>query len=156
MQIRQATAAEMLALWGEGTSTGAFFADNIMNGNAEFWAWDMDGALIGELYVFHALEDHDFANGRDTAYLCAFRMREDLRGQGYGTKLLSHVIGHLRADGWKFLTIGVDETETANLRLYRRMGFTESIKFSRIDPCDRDKNMQPCPAIGFTLLKKIL
>lgn len=108
------------------------------------------------MYLFHKLEDADFCDGEATAYPCAFRMREDLRGKGYGTKPLTHVIERARANGWKYLTIGVDENETANLRLHTRMGFTEKIKFCQTDPCDHDENMQPCPAVGFTLLRKAL
>ena len=51
------------------------------------WALDHDGALVGELYVFYELEDKDFADGKRTAYLCAFRVRKDFRGRGLGTKL---------------------------------------------------------------------
>ena len=87
MKIRKATEHELLELWGyenihTASSNARFFCDNIKRGNTEFWTLDYDGELIGELYVFYDLEDKDFADGKRTAYLCAFRVRTDFRGQG--------------------------------------------------------------------------
>jgi ribosomal protein S18 acetylase RimI-like enzyme len=158
MIIRQANEDEMLVLWGETTNAmrpnTAFFYENIKNNNAQFWAYDKDGKLAGELYVFKSLDDTDFADGKDKAYLCAFQISKDLRGQGYGTKLISHVINHLKNEGIKTVTIGVDETEEANVRLYHKLGFLEKIKDCYTDPCDVDENMQPKPCSKFWLLKR--
>ena len=92
---------ELLELWGyesihTASSNAKFFCDNIKSGNAEFWTLDHEGELVGELYAFYDLEDKDFADGKSTAYLCAFRIRTDLRGQGLGTKLICHVIEHIK------------------------------------------------------------
>ena len=158
MFIRQASEDEMLALWGETTDnmrpTSALFFENIRSKNAELWAYDDDGRLVGELFVFKSLDDMDFANGTDKAYLCAFRISKELQGQGYGTKLISHVIDHLKENGIKTVTIGVGETEDANIRLYHRLGFLEKIKDCYADPCDVDENMQPKPCETFWLLKR--
>jgi ribosomal protein S18 acetylase RimI-like enzyme len=158
MLIRQATEEEMLALWRETSDamrpTTAFFYENIKNKNAQFWTYDDDGRLASELYAFKSLDDTDFANGRDRAYLCAFSIIEELRGKGYGTKLISHVIECLKDEGIKTVTIGVDETEEANVRLYHRLGFMEKIKDCYADPCDVDENMQAKPCSKFWLLKR--
>lgn len=158
MFIRQASEDEMLALWGETVNTmrptTAFFFENIRSKNAELWAYDDDGRLAGELFVFKSLEDNDFANSKDKAYLCAFRISKDLQGQGYGTKLASHVINHLKDKGIKTVTIGVGETEEANIRLYHRLDFLEKIKDCYVDPCDVDENMQAKPCETFWLLKR--
>lgn len=129
MRIRRATENELLDLWGYGSihtasSNAKFFYNNIKRGNAEFWALDYDGELVGELYVFYDLEDKAFADGKRTAYLCAFRVRKDLRGQGLGTKLICRVIEHIKDLGYQRISIGVDTADTANIRLYRRIGFT--------------------------------
>ena len=158
MLIRQANEDEMLALWGETPDnmrpTSSFFYENIRNKNAELWAYDDDGRLAGELFVFKSVDDTDFADGKDRAYLCAFNISKDLRGKGYGTKLISHVINHLKNEGIKTVTIGVDETEEANIRLYHRLGFLEKIKDCNADPCDVDENMQAKPCETFWLLKR--
>ena len=112
MKIRRATEHELLELWGyESIHTASinakFFCDNIKKGNTEFWALDHDGALVGELYVFYELEDKDFADGKRTAYLCAFRVRKDFRGRGLGTKLICHAMEHIKALGYQRISIGL-------------------------------------------------
>lgn len=159
MKIRRAAERELLELWGyeslhTASSNAKFFCDNIKRGNTEFWALDYDGQLVGELYVFYDLEDKDFADGKRTAYLCAFRVRTDFRGQGLGTKLICHVIEHIKEFGYHRISIGVDTTDMANIRLYKRLGFTIKGKECAEDPCDRAENMQPKSCPSFWLLYK--
>lgn len=160
MLIRKATGDEMLSLWDQNlkimSPTTLFFYDNIKKGNAEFWTYDMDGDLVGELYVFKNLEDKDFADGETRTYLCAFRIIKDLRGKGYGTQLITHVIKHVREEGFKAVTIGVDKTEEDNIRLYHKIGFSEKIKDCIFDPCDVDQKMKAKPCSVYWLLKKNL
>lgn len=160
-EIRKATGKEMLDVWERGNvdsnaQTAQFFCQNIESGNAEFWTIDDNGQLLGELYVFHKLEDEDFANGTDTVYLCAFRIRKDMRGQGLGTRLMEKVLDEMRSAGIKRATIGVDETEKANIRLYSRLGFGEKIKDCYEDPCAMNEKMQCEKCSCFWLLQKNL
>ena len=132
IKIRKAAEHELLELWGyesihTASSNAKFFYDNIKGGNAEFWTLDYDGELVGELYVFYDLEDKDFADGQRTA----FRVRTDFRGQGLGTKLICHVIEHIKNLGYQRISIGVDTTDIANIRLYKRLGFTIKIKIKK-------------------------
>ena len=105
MFIRKASGEEMLALWGypndaTASPTAKYFYNSIETGNAVFWTVENEGELIGELYVFNDLEDKDFADGKNTAYLCAFRIREDYRGKEIGTRLLCEVLAHLKEAGF--------------------------------------------------------
>ena len=149
MEIRKATGEEMLALWEypdpeNASPTAKFFYQRISSGNAVFWTVEHHGELIGELYVFKNIEaDQDFADGVSTAYLCAFRIRKDYRGQGLGTRLMETVLADLKAEGFRRATIGVGPDEEQNVRLYRRLGFTAKIKDCRTDPCAMDEQMQP-------------
>ena len=161
MQIRTADGEEMLKLWGyqdaeDASPTARFFYHNISTGNAVFWTADLDGELIGELYAFSDIEDdRDFADGTTTAYLCAFRIRKDLRGQGIGSKLMNKVLADLKSRGFTKATIGVSEKRTR--LLYNRFGFTKFIKECHYDPCARDENMDPeYDEAGFSLLVKNL
>lgn len=79
MIIRQGTTDEMLSLWYK-QYTSEFFTDKIKRGDAEFWTAEQDNKLIGELYLFRKLNDTDFADGKTTVYLCAFRIIEELQG----------------------------------------------------------------------------
>lgn len=161
MTIRRATGEEMLALWrAQGVksspSTARYFYENLSSGNAIFWTIESEGELIGELYAFRDIkEDRDFADGRDTAYLCAFRVRRECRGQGLGTRLMQTALEELKSEGFRRAAIGAGEER--NLRLYRRMGFTREIKQGFFDPCARDEHMRPMPEKEpFWLLSKEL
>lgn len=160
MEIRQADEKVLLNLWQETEismePTTRFFYDNIKNGNTEFWTWNNNNEIVGELYVFKKLSDDEFADGIHTAYLCAFRIIKELRGQGFGTKLLATVLEHIKDMGFETATIGVDETEIDNIRLYKRMGFTKTVKDSFVDPCNVDKNQTPNSCNKFWLLRKNL
>ena len=161
MVFRRAGSDEMLRLWGyedaEGASpTARYFCRNIDGGNALFWTVDDDGELIGELYAFLDIEeDRDFADGKETAYLCAFRIRKDFRGNGLGTRLMETVLGELKNMGFRRATIGVDDER--NERLYRRLGFVSEVNYCHTDPCARDEDMQPVrEEEGYRLLAKDL
>ena len=161
MIIRKATQHEMLALWGyqnekNSSPTATFFAENILSENAEFFTIEKDGVLIGELYAFKSLSDPEFADGHTKAYLCAFRIHKDYRGQGLGTQLMNTVLEHLKECGFTHVTIGVDITEEANIRLYQRLGFHTKVKDCYFDLCDLDENMQPKACSCYWLLIKNL
>ena len=148
MQIRKATGEEMLKLWGyrdekDSSPTAKFFYRHLTSGNAVFWTADNNGKLIGELYVFRDLEDKDFADGKDTAYLCAFRIREAYRGQGLGSRLMNAALAELKETGFRRATIGVGSDKPQNIRLYRRFGFDRKVKDCHYDPCGMDENNQP-------------
>lgn len=159
--IRESS-ARMYAHWTDEnfgwtvSPTAEFFADNIDRGNFEFWTAQSDGRLLCELYLVRALdEDPDFADGVTRCYLCAFRTVKPYRGQGIGSRLMEVVLDRARALGFAEATIGVDEREEANMRLYARFGFTRRIKQARFDPCGRMPDGRPCPD-DFLLLGKPL
>ena len=148
MLIRKATGEEMLRLWGfpdekSASPTARFYCRNIASGNAVFWTVDHGGELIGELYVFLNLDDKDFADGKSTAYLCAFRVKEGYRGQGLGSRLMHAALAELKESGFRTATIGVGSDKPQNIRLYHRFGFTEKVKDCHYDPCGMDENNQP-------------
>ena len=161
MTVRRATARELLGLWGypsvaDASPTARYFCRSIDAGNALFWALDRAGELIGELYAFLNLpEDPDLADGTHVAYLCAFRVKASFRGQGLGHRLMAAALGDLVARGFRRVTIGVDDPR--NEGLYRRMGFTDTVKVCHLDPCARDERMAPEPVPeGYLLLAKAL
>lgn len=163
VRIRKAAADEMLALWGyedaeSAPPTARFFHENLSSGNAVFWTLDRDGELIGELYAFLDIrEDGDFADGKETAYLCAFRVKEGWRGRGLGTRLMEAALADLKSRGFRRATVGVNGDEERNQRLYRRLGFGRKVKDCFSDPCARGADMLPVPEEeGFWLLEKEL
>lgn len=162
MSIRKATGEEMLSLWGyedieKASYTAKFFYQNISSGNAVFWTLDHDGELIGELYAFLDLDDKDFADGTGKVYLCAFRVKEEYRGQGLGSSLMEKAIAELKENGFRTATIGVAVDEPQNIKLYHRMGFTKKIKDCNYDPCGFNAyGQQLYEEAGWWLLSKEL
>ena len=161
MVIRKATGEEMLELWGyqdteSASPTARFFYENINSENAIFWTVENEGKLIGELYVFLNLDDKDFADGKKTAYLCAFRVQEKYRRQGIGTRLIETAVKDLKEKGFTGVTIGVEEAEELNVKLYRRLGFNTKIKDCVEDPCAMNKDMKPDSCDTFWLLHKTI
>lgn len=69
---------------------------------------------------------------------------------------MNEVLIYLKEKGVTIGTIGVDETEERNIRLYNRLGFTDKIKDCFVDPCAVDKEMKPKPCPCFWLLSKNL
>jgi ribosomal protein S18 acetylase RimI-like enzyme len=155
MYIRQGTAEEMLSLWYK-KYTSEFMADRIRNNKAEFWTIELDNRLVAELYAFFEIEDKDFADGKSTAYLCAFRVIDELQGNGLGTKLMLKVLERLSDLGYSYAAIGVEPEEIANIKLYNKLGFTEKLKTLSVDPCDVDSEFKPAPCKEYCLLKKKL
>ena len=135
MLIRKATGEEMLSLWGykgieDASYTAKFFYQNISAGNAVFWALDNDGKLIGELYVFLDLDDKDFADGTSRAYLCAFRVNAEYRGQGLGSNLMVEAIAELKENRFHSAMIGVAIDEPQNIKMYHHIVNQANVKSS--------------------------
>ena len=162
IRVRKATGEETLGLWrypdvDTAVPTARFFHEQIADGNAVFWALDDSGEIVGELYAFLKLEDEDFADGHDTAYLCAFRIKDEYRGQGYGSRLMKTALTELKENGFRYATIGVGSDDLHNISLYRHFGFLEKVKDCHDDPCALDENGQPVyEEAAWWLLKKEL
>lgn len=153
---RKGTLEEMQQIWPFAhNQTFRYFYNQIAYGNAEFWTAEVQKQPIGELYLFKCLPDATFADGYSKAYLCAFRIISTLRDRGYGSGLLQAVCQRARQLGFSALTIGVEENQPQNMRLYQRFGFTKLLQSCNVDPCDFDEIGQPLPC-QFLLFEKKL
>ncbi|QVK16899.1 GNAT family N-acetyltransferase [Mycoplasmatota bacterium] len=146
MNIRIGTSEEVRILWGEKYSpTENYFVEGIEKGNIEFWTIENEeNNLVGELYIFWNSVDADEANGKNRAYLCAFRIKEAYRGRKLGKALMKRVLEHVIDKGFNEVTIGVDpENEEKLTRMYHSFGFTDFIKKQHYDYHYLDKNKKP-------------
>ena len=135
MRVRRGTSAEMLALWnGRFESFVEDHVSKIDRGVQEVWLLENEEAaageprLIGELHVLWDSDDKDCANGKDTAYLLAFRVDAAYQGRGLGTMLMKRVLGRVRERGFTRATIGADDYDPKLRGMYERWGFTRFIK----------------------------
>jgi GNAT superfamily N-acetyltransferase len=147
MIIRIGSKEELKQLWGNSNSpTEIYFIDGIEKENVEFWTIEdeLNNSLIGELYIFWNSEDKDEANGKDRAYLCAFRIKKELQGRGLGKKLMQRVLCRVKERGFSEATIGTDNDDAERLTcMYKSWGFAELIKLQNIDYHYIDKNNKP-------------
>lgn len=65
---------------------------------------------------------------KNTAYLFAFKTKDEYQGKGYFSKLFNYMIEDLKSLGYKYATIGVEPHELKNKEIYKHYGFNEYIK----------------------------
>ena len=135
MNIRQGTLDEFKRLWNYSkSSTYNYFLENMGRGIIEFWTIEEEDNLIAELYIFWNSIDKDEANGKDRAYLCAFRVQKEFQGKGIGSLLMKKVIYRIKEKGFQEVTIGIDNREYVKLKeLYEKFGFNELLKSTYTD-----------------------
>jgi GNAT superfamily N-acetyltransferase len=147
MVIRIGSKEELKELWGNSnSSTEAYFVAGIEEGNIEFWTIEneLDNSLIGELYIFWNSEDKEEANGKDRAYLSAFRIKKEFQGHGLGKQLMLRVISRVLERGFSEVTIGADNDDSTRLTaMYKSWGFNELVKLQNTDYHYLDKNNNP-------------
>ena len=149
MRIRKGKVKDLENLgwaWTPGTPTWHYFSRGIDRGRQEFWVVETSrGALIGEVHIFWCSVDDDEADGRNRAYLCAFRVHPDHRRQGIGTRLMRRALKRIREKGFGEATIGVERDASDLKALYFRWGFTTLVKVTNIDHHHPDHNGNPMP-----------
>jgi ribosomal protein S18 acetylase RimI-like enzyme len=79
--------------------------------------------IVGQIFVQLNSADHQYADGRQRAYLYALRVRPAWRGQGIGQHLVAAAEARLRERGVATAVIAVAKTNEGAHRLYRRLGY---------------------------------
>lgn len=103
----------------------------VKNGQSIAYYGILNGKTICEAT---AMLDKGFVQNSDglvdekTAYFCAFRTIEKYQGKGYFSKLFRFMIDDLKSKGYQKATLGVEPTETENLKIYQHLGFNGFIK----------------------------
>ena len=136
MLTKRGTSEEMLILWdGRFESFIEDHVSKIDRGIQEVWLMvdEEKGKFIGELHVLWDHEDKDFANGKDTAYLLAFRIDEAYQGLKLGTSLMKRVLERIEEKGFTKATIGADDYDPKLKFMYEKWGFTKFIKECSFD-----------------------
>jgi ribosomal protein S18 acetylase RimI-like enzyme len=88
--------------------------------------WVVDLQTIGVIaQVFVQLESprKDLADGKNVAYLYAFRVRPAYRNQGLGKKMLTFVEDEMQQRGFREITLNVAQRNEPAIRLYQQVGY---------------------------------
>lgn len=116
------------------------------NGNAIVYYGILNGVIISEATAMLSNLDVQNSDGLvddTTAYLSAFRTREEYRGKGYFSELYKFMENDLKNRGYKKLTLGVEPCEVKNMIIYFKYGFTDFIKTTyEIEPA-KNENEEP-------------
>ena len=101
------------------------------NGTAITYVGELNGEVISQAV---ATLDPNIVNNSEnlvddkTAYLQAFRTKEEYQGKGYFSILFKYMIEDLRKRGYERVTLGVEPQEEKNKTIYTKYGFTDFIK----------------------------
>ena len=127
--VRQVTQADLPALeWeGEFIKYRRMYANiyrSTLTGRALMWLIETSaGKLIGQAFVMLKSGEQDAADGKNRAYLFAFRIKPPWRRQGIGTYLMHFIEDDLQSRGFRYLTLNVAKDNQNAIRLYRRLGY---------------------------------
>ena len=91
----------------------------------------LDGKIIFEATANidkDIVQNSDGIIDKNTAYLSAFRTNTDYQSKGYFSRLFKFMIQDLKQKGYKSVTLGVEPSETKNMQIYFKYGFTNFIK----------------------------
>ena len=132
------------------------FAKLIDDGWCHVYAKVLFSKPIGIVFLFTNLDDKDLADGKNTCYICNFFVHPKFRGMGVGTEIMEHIFDVAKKNGFKQMTIGVDEKNEKNVRLYKKLGFTKELKKSSLDASIKDENGNHLPTKEHLILVKDL
>ena len=130
LTIRQLTKADLPALeWdGEYLKYRRMYArlyHETFSGRVIMWVIEIpQGEIIGQVFVMLASSEHDTADGKNRAYVFAFRVKSEYRNQGVGQHLMQFVENDLRVRGFKLVTLNVAKDNLGAINLYQRLGYT--------------------------------
>ncbi len=137
--------------WQHGLNTQKVYRERIEEGLQEFWVVESTESrtsgnyLLGEFHIVWTSPDLEEADGVNRAYLCAFRIHPDHRGEGHGKTLLNAVLNRLREQGRDQATIGVKQNRPEIRDMYYKWGFTELVKIKEVDNHNFDEQGNPNP-----------
>lgn len=80
--------------------------------------------IVGQIFVQLSSGRAKYADGDQSGYLYAFRVRPEFRNQGIGTQLLEAAEEVLQARGFARAVIAVAKENEAALRLYEGKGYS--------------------------------
>ena len=119
--------------------------NGFLNGSKIVYIGILNDEIISEATVYVKeeafigdIEHIDNLISNERAYLCGFRTNKEHEGKGYFSKLYKYMENDLKEKGYRELCLGVEPTETKNISIYNKWGFTNFIK-STIEKVDFDK-----------------
>lgn len=93
-------------------------------GDTLIWLADLDPVgVIGQAFVSLRSGRAELSDGRWRAYVYAFRVKPQYRGQGIGTKIMETLEADLLRRAYQRVTLNVAKENDGARRLYERLGY---------------------------------
>lgn len=105
--------------------------EHIKNGQSVTYYGKLNNKIICEttaMFDENIIQNSDKLVDGKTVYLCNFSTDKKYQGKGYFSKLFRFMIDDLKNRGYEKFTLGVEPTETKNIKIYQHLGFNEFIK----------------------------
>lgn len=105
--------------------------EHIKNGQSVTYYGKLNNKIICEttaMFDENIIQNSDKLVDGKTVYLCNFSTDKRHQGKGYFSKLFKFMIEDLKNRGYEKFTLGVEPTETKNIKIYQHLGFNEFIK----------------------------
>jgi ribosomal protein S18 acetylase RimI-like enzyme len=128
--IRPIKKADLPALeWnGEFLHFRRVYADafqRVLNGMSLIWVIELpETGIVGQLFIQLKCDRPELADGRNKAYMYAFRIQPVYRSQGLGELMMKTIQNDLFRRGFRVLTLNVAKDNTRAQKLYLRLGFS--------------------------------
>lgn len=108
-----------------------YAVEHIKNGQSVTYYGKLNNKIICEttaMFDENIIQNSDKLVDGKTVYLCNFSTDKRYQGKGYFSKLFRFMIDDLKNRGYEKFTLGVEPTETKNIKIYQHLGFNEFIK----------------------------
>lgn len=98
--------------------------DSSLRGEAILWiAIDLSEGLIGQLFVQLKSIRLEIADGGSVAYIYGFRVKDNHRSMGLGSRFLEFAESDLIHREFQYVNLNVNRNNMAARRFYERMGY---------------------------------
>ena len=99
------------------------FYNELLTKNRKTFVYTKDEEYIGEISIVFNKNDEDYSIPGIRLYISRIIVKKDLRGQGYGKKLMNYIIEYAKKEGYKELSLGVNLDNYIALKLYVGLEF---------------------------------
>ena len=129
VQIRHLTPEDLPTLeWeGEFTHFRRVYADayeRFQHSLSILWVADLpEAGIIGQVFIQLICDRPELADGVNRAYLYSFRVRQEYRSAGLGSRIMEVVMDDLRRRGYTYLILNVAKDNLRARKLYERHYF---------------------------------
>ena len=101
------------------------FYQELLTQNRKTFVYVKDEEYIAEISIVYNKNDVDYSIPSKRLYISRIIVKKALRGNGYGKKLMNHVIEYAKKENYEELSLGVNLDNYIALNLYVKLGFNK-------------------------------